>query len=142
MICIDPGVKACGVAFFDDDGRLTMAQYVQKVDLGLVLSNAGRALIIEMPRYYPGRQKGDVNDLLDLAAVVGYCERICHPYSKRVYPAAWKGQVPKPVMSKRILSCLSPDELANIQTAGSKTHNIVDAIGIGLWHFNRLQGAK
>ncbi len=135
MICVDPGVKACGVAIFEG-GWLQRAFYAPKEKCKLLKSEQ---LIIEMPRIYPGsgQQKGDLNDLLNLATVVGYAE--AHfKQAERVYPATWKGQVPKKIMTARILASLTVAERARIQSAGAKTHNIVDAIGIGLWKLGRL----
>ncbi len=136
MIAIDPGVKFCGVACFAAD-ELQWARYVAVDDLdGMCRSHE---LIIEMPRIYPGsgQQKGDLNDLLDLAAVVGYCEGI-FGVGARVFPARWKGQVPKKIMSARIMSKLSSTEQGRIVRVGAKDHNTIDAVGIGLWHLGRL----
>lgn len=138
MICVDPGVNACGVARFTS-GRLNWARYVPEAALRGLLSYREDHLVIEMPRIYrgSGQQKGDLNDLLDLAAVVGYCESFFSA-TERVYPAQWKGQVPKKIMTQRILSKLAPGELAAIERVGAKDHNTIDAIGIGLWHAGRL----
>ncbi len=143
MICIDPGVKACGFAVFRD-GVLRSARYLN-ID-AVPWENWMDELVIEMPRIYPGsgQQKGDLNDLLDLAAVVGYCEGLHQgeegawgPRS-RVFPAQWKGQVPKKIMTARILSKLSEIELGRIERVGAKDHNTLDAVGIGLWKLGRL----
>lgn len=151
MICIDPGVKACGVAAFCGRGVLRHAVYVPVEHLEDYLDDLlygqnlvlryGQNLIIEMPRIYPGsgQQKGDLNDLLDLASVVGLCESFYNPTQReRVFPAQWKGQVPKKIMTARILSKLTPAERVCIQSVGAKDHNIIDAIGIGLWKLSRL----
>jgi hypothetical protein len=146
VICIDPGVKACGVAWFDGP-ELLVAGYVPKEDLDSwvrhnVVKHGRRAtrVVIEFPRIYPGsgQQKGDLNDLLNLAAVVGYVEGQGLGIAERVYPSQWKGQVPKKIMTARILSKLAPGELARIEHAGAKDHNTIDAIGIGLWKLGRL----
>ncbi len=135
MICIDPGVKACGVAIFYN-GTLSRAFYAPKEKCKLAI---WEPMIIEMPRIYPGsgQQKGDLNDLLNLAAVVGYFEGSTGDV-KRVFPSEWKGNVPKPIMTKRILSRLTVEESTRIENAGAKTHNIIDAVGIGLWKLGRL----
>ncbi len=136
MICIDPGVRACGIARFDLSGELDWARYLPKEKCSLPPSEQ---LVIEMPRIYPGsgQQKGDLNDLLNLAAVVGYFEGRMWDV-ERVFPAAWKGQVPKKVMTARILKSLSPGELVRIERVGAKDHNTLDAVGIGLWKLGRL----
>ncbi len=142
MICIDPGVKACGMASFFGS-QLQWARYVPVDDLGNALV-VDDHLIIEMPRVYPGsgQQKGDLNDLLNLAAVVGRCEALIGypgaPTIQRVFPSEWKGQVPKGIMTARIMSRLTSMERKTIEGAGAKTHNIIDAVGIGLWKLGRL----
>lgn len=137
MIAIDPGVKFCGVACFRCD-ELEFARYVAVDDLVDAI-DLSEELHIEMPRIYPGsgQQKGDLNDLLNLAAVVGLCESYFNR-STRVFPAQWKGQVPKKIMNARILSKLSPIEQGRIVGAGAKTHNVIDAVGIGLHALHRL----
>lgn len=143
MIAIDPGVKACGVARFDDRGVLRVARYEPVEELHDSLDDFlyGDSLVVEMPRIYPGssQQKGDLNDLLNLAAIVGRCEALYGSMCReRVFPAQWKGQVPKKIMTARILSKLSKVERDCIVHAGAKDHNIIDAIGIGLWKLGRL----
>ncbi len=138
IYAIDPGVKACGVACFTHTGFLNWARYVEVKDLRW-LSPVAVTLLIEMPRFYPGRQKGDVNDLLDLAAVVGYCEALFEQgEQKRFFPAEWKGQVPKKIMTARILKQLIDYERDSIVRVGAKDHNTIDAVGIGLHYFKRL----
>ena len=147
IIAIDPGVRMCGVALFHDSddgdpetraGRLYHARWVPVRNLHLFAHDA--ELVVEMPRIYrgSGQQKGDLNDLLDLATVVGYCEGIFHGSHRRVFPAQWKGQVPKKIMNARVLSRLDDVEKAAIVSVGAKDHNILDAIGIGLWALGRL----
>lgn len=142
MIAIDPGVNFCGVACFDIDGELRWARYVATDEVS-EFCDLSNDLVIEMPRIYSrsGQRKGDLdlNDLLNLAAAVGYCEGFFYS-SKRVFPAQWKGQVPKKIMNARVLSKLSPAEQGRVQNVGSKTHNVIDAVGIGLHALHRLGG--
>lgn len=140
ILAVDPGVKACGMAWFTDDGKLYRAEYLPAA----CCTSGGipTELVIEMPRIYPGsgQQKGDLNDLLNLAMIVGQVVSWANaPTSRIVYPAQWKGQVPKKVMTNRILTKLSVEESAAIVRVGAKDHNTIDAVGIGLWHFGRLQ---
>ncbi len=137
MIAIDPGVKACGVAWFDN-GALSIARLVPVRDLRKIRQDTD--LVIEMPRIYPGsdQRKGDLNDLLNLAAVVGFCEGLFLCDQKRYFPSIWKGQVPKMVMVERIKKTLSEAERACVVLAGAKSHNVWDAVGIGLFHLGRL----
>lgn len=157
LIAIDPGVHACGVAMFSTYGDLRLAALVRAAPQGswamaaqavceLVRvsrdSESGCVAVIERPRIYPGRRREDPNDLLSLAGVVGAITMALHIYGARVdhvFPADWKGQVPKRQMGERILARLSAGELARVEDAGSKTHNIVDAIGIGLFANKRMK---
>ena len=148
ILALDPGVQACGMAWFDS-GRLCVAEYLP-VQMLMKHGPVG-GLLCEMPRVYPGsgQQKGDLNDLTRLAAIVGYAEGLLAAYSRifatgsphthRIYPADWKGQVPKKIMTARILSKLSDGELAKIVRVGAKDHNTIDAIGIGLHYLGRLK---
>lgn len=132
MITVDPGVKCSYYAIWSSFGLL--------VEVGQTESPGAYShidLVIEKPQIYQGRkQKGDPNDLIDLAMVVG-AWRHEHPYTELVKPRQWKGQVPKAVMTKRILSKLTDAELAVLGDLKSN-HNVVDAVGIGLWKLGRL----
>lgn len=145
LIAIDPGVHRCGVAFFMD-GQLQLAEYQENSYLfgnEWETSRSYRNVVVEMPRIYPGAQqrKGDLNDLLNLAAVVGRVEeKFKTAVVSRVFPQKWKGQVPKQVMNARVLSKLSDVERARILSVGAKDHNTIDAVGIGLWALGRLKG--
>jgi len=60
---------------------------------------------------------------------------------KFVLPKTWKKQVPKDIMLTRIESKLNDDEknlLDNQKFAKYKRHNVVDAIGLGLYVLDRL----
>ena len=141
MITVDPGVHACGVAIWTDRGALSWAGYIPVEELTPIWDEHGGLLVIEMPRIYPGsgQQKGDLNDLLDLATVVGHAEAIFGKKSTiRVFPGQWKGQVPKKIMTARIQKHMTPLEHSRVEWIGAKDHNTLDAIGIGLWRLGRL----
>lgn len=90
-------------------------------------------LVIERPRVYPGKGKGDQNDLIDLALLAGRLSTLGRA-PVFVNPAEWKGQVPKEVSKRLVRERLSEVELARIPDHGTKTHNVYDAIDIGLWY--------
>ena len=59
-----------------------------------------------------------------------------------VSPAAWKGQVPKKIHHPRILRSLSEVEREIVLDVldllpASTRHNVLDAVGIGLWALKR-----
>lgn len=149
MLCaIDPGLRHCGVALFGNDSLLRSATVVNSPAVGrgpaawnqmaLAVAHwvAGFLAVIEVPRIYPrgDQRKGDLNDLLEVAGVVGAIAGRAHNVIG-VYPADWKGQVPKNVMNKRVLGLLSAAERSRIT---SFDHNALDAVGIGLHHLGRL----
>ena len=155
MLCVDPGLRGCGVAEFTA-GNLTRAAYVKNP----VLSGRGygahsqmaRAVhewrssvsekcIIEHPRVYPGsaQQKGDPNDLLDVCAVGAAIASICEVATDTVFPSDWKGQVPKEMMTERISKAITPEERLTIEKCpATLMHNVVDAVGIGFHALGRL----
>lgn len=155
---IDPGIHESGIACWDSiSGHLfhafslpipgslrgprawkTMAWTVKEALPAL------DALVIEIPQVYEtrARSKGDPNDLIQLAACVGAIvgqlptgvEVSC------VKPAEWKGQVKKEVTQARCLTILTEEEKQRIKLPSAKSlaHNVWDALGLGLWHLDRL----
>jgi hypothetical protein len=91
---------------------------------------------------------GDPNDLLPLAQCVGAVQialifrRLVWStkHCKTYLPREWKGQVPKDIMIKRIQERLAPDERTRVEhpRAKSLSHNVWDAVGIGLRTLGRL----
>ena len=157
MLCVDPGLRGCGVAEFLG-GTLVRAAYVKntlasgrgyKAHAGMsqeiyywVGAPVVDLFLIEMPRIYPGlaQQKGDPNDLLDIAGVGGAIAGIFEEYGiESVFPSDWKGQVPADMMTERIKRALTQEEKAKAEKcAASLAHNMWDACGIGLHRLGRL----
>lgn len=162
LLCIDPGLRGCGVALFH--GReVLVADYV-KGDLEeshyfahSILASRVRFwaethagaykecfshIIIEHPRIYPGVSEKNPNDLLDVVAVGAACGALLQeigPFPTTVFPSEWKGTVKKSVMTERIKKALSPEELKRCRfTNKSDDSDMLDAVGIGLWHLGRL----
>lgn len=153
LLSIDPGLHAVGAAIWNDsrliwagliknsgEHRRTMVQSVEdKLRSKFPWPDT---LAIEVPQVYlASRSKGDPNDLIQLALVVGAFEQWFKAGFTFMYkPADWKGQVPKPIMEARISKRLSEEELSKIDKAPkSLMHNVWDACGIGLHHTGRLQ---
>lgn len=156
LLAVDPGVRGCGASIWWPDKGLHVACYVANLpptsSTNAYWSMADAALerlghhkfsevAIEFPQTYRGRAaKGDANDLLQVAAVVGaLCARFGRQSKITLYrPAEWKGQTPKSISASRTLSKLSEEEKARIRMpAKSLQHNVLDAIGIGLKHLGR-----
>jgi hypothetical protein len=143
IISLDPGAVT-GYAVFEDK-VLVSAGYVQ-LSKGQrpPPQEPGTGLVIEIPRVYPGaRQEAPPNDLIRLALRAGWLQGVYNALlQEEVYPADWKGQLPKDICHARILTLLSKDELQVLENTKGKraktlNHNMLDAVGIGLWYLQR-----
>ena len=97
-------------------------------------------LLIEDQQVY--RNSGvDANSLLAVARVVGGVAFHVKPGKiELVRPARWKGQVPKEICNRRTVAKLTPSEKVLLELSNcpaSLEHNLLDAIGIGLWAIRR-----
>jgi hypothetical protein len=103
-------------------------------------SLAARQVVIECPQVYMGaKNKGDPNDLIDVAVTVGALIAVYGAFSWDLHivkPATWKGQTPKAVTKNRLQKQLST---AEGEIAMWSNHNVVDAIGIGCWKLGRYR---
>lgn len=180
LISIDPGLRGCGLAYFEEvpgteEMRLSIAAYVANavekerggfawVGMAEALYDSWplppywplRALVIEEPQVYQGNNSDDADDLIQLAGTVGaVCQlavgnriNIEARKIRTIKPRVWKGQVPKKTMVDRIWHRLSPKERERISFPSSGgpmhglNHNVMDAVGIGLWACGRLKAAK
>lgn len=102
-------------------------------------------LTIEQPQVYVGRKnKGDANDLIRLANVVGACAAGGVGARVRlITPNRWKGQMPKPVHHRLMRSKLNVSEKALLAKLVSdvpegKRHNVFDAVCLALWAAGRM----
>ncbi len=139
LLSVDPGIDT-GFAIWKD-GLLCYC------GLGEVWPVVDRA-IIELPQVYPKISAKQANDLITLAVRVGqYKERIEDLGEdapvRLVHPHTWKGNVPKDIHHPRIWAKLDPSEqhIFNKDTKAttlSKRHNVLDAIGLGLYDLKRL----
>lgn len=143
ILAVDPGKHACGVAWFHE-GKLLSAKYVKSEDLPNEISHlAGVVTELHLERQYLTKNHPRPGDIVDLAFAAGVVKGLVQAhwsYAKIVehLPVQWKGNVPKPIMAKRILAKLDPNEVARIQRVGYKDHNTLDAIGIGLFALKRI----
>ncbi len=168
-LAVDPGIRGAGVALFVEselraaayvpsplrtgNGPLECVAVAEAVDAWLAKSGcelgALDELAVEWPQIYTaGKLVGDPNDLLPLAGVdVAIFARA---HSRRTsaavlrvahyLPHAWKGQIPKgEVFNERVLTRLTPAENLRIERAGRLSHNVLDAVGIGLFHLGRFE---
>ena len=134
MISVDPGLKAgwasWGPFYLQDCGLVEKEWRIQTP-----------LLVIERPTIYP-RSPVPPDDIVALALTAGRLS--AHADSVEwVLPRRWKGTVPKEVMAERILERLGPLERAIYDEAVTKVapkvrHNVIDAIGLGLWYLKRI----
>jgi hypothetical protein len=92
-------------------------------------------LLEQQQIYRVGRQKGDQNDLLELSGVVGAITTMWpEAILVGVKPREWKGQVDPDVMLRRIEGKLWEKEKGRVKECPkSLRHNVIDAIGLGMW---------
>lgn len=101
---------------------------------------------IESPMLYGGHPRP--NDIVLLARCAGEYAgryRLLGAEVHYVFPAVWKGQVPKPVHHARLWSSLSEDQRKLVYKRSAKRlrepcgdqrdcdHNVLDAVALGLW---------
>lgn len=155
LIAIDPGKRSLGWARFDydlHDQRLAACGLLRWKDWAAMCGGMlwlyerlggeqSGEIVIEVPQVYQQRHwKGDPNDLVDVALVAGAAGVKFGPTVLFVRPREWKGSRPKKADHALTLSRLSPDELAELDQVDapkSLRHNVLDAIGMGLWKLGR-----
>lgn len=140
-LAIDPGTTTGWALFTSGDRRLAMCGLNQPEEPAPITS-----VTIERPRIYPHGRTKNPNDVLSVAINAGEWagryKALGVPVVRYVEPATWKGQVPKDVHHARIWSRLSANEQEIVSVCGrgmppSKRHNMLDAVGLGLWAVGR-----
>lgn len=150
VLAVDPGVSCCGWAAFDCETELVACDLARGEPAEMVdelsrfaAGHTPSVVVIELPQVYLQRRwKGDPNDLIRLAVVVGRIRQalsfVVEP--ELVRPHAWKGSRPKRICHALTRSLLSTEERLVLDGCGvpvSLKHNVVDAVGIGLWRCGR-----
>lgn len=149
---IDPGNNT-GVAW--GHLRRIVACYLAEPGDKLILPDALVAMpihcVIELPKFYPPKAYGSAakaynvgNALIRESVTLGGFKRNAEQLGatvEEVLPRTWKGTIPKKSMLKNIWAALDSDERALVKALGlpaSLVHNVLDAIGLVLWSYNRL----
>lgn len=153
LLSIDPGFTGTGLAVWSA-GDLYCAYVIRPEGSTLVErikslyrqvhnyngSDAREySLIIEQPQTYGGRAaKGDANDLIKLANLVGALSTLADEV-ELVAPAKWKGQAPASVVEARCRKKLTDAEKLRIELPRNAKHrtDVWHAIGLGLWKLGR-----
>lgn len=151
LITIDPGRDTGWAAF--SNKSLVEARVIAKADLFEGTVHAGWALpywmgllplvLIELPQHV----KAPVMDLITLAVGVGEYKRFYESQGcvvQTVWPTTWKHSVPKEIHNQRVLAALRDAELDLLpkrprSKKNSYDHNMLDAVGMGLWKVGRLR---
>jgi hypothetical protein len=163
LISFDCGLAYVGGALFDFDTRkLVQCYYIdtpidgrdeaeQTADLVRRVHDVflpyldGAVISVEYPEQYD-RTPAPRSSVQGLACTGGgIVSMLKRPSNsvKFVLPKTWKKQVPKEIMLQRIESKLDENEkklLDDQKFAKYKRHNVVDAIGLGLYELDRLKG--
>jgi hypothetical protein len=145
ILSIDPGKRSIAWALWQDK-RLILCGFEKHTDdnwyegtkqrmfqllESIMLPNK---IVVELPRMYPRDRNKRPNDLIDLATIAGMCGAFGETIL--VHPQKWKGQLPKHISAVRTLQKLSKEELIVVGEL-EKNHNVMDAVGIGLWFVRR-----
>ena len=149
LLCIDTGFRYAPCALFEN-GSLKTAFCLKLTDnevpkynlfaeklMELLPDFKQKRAIIEYPVFRKSTQNPE--SIIKLSCAVGAYTSILQTAGfdvRWVKPSTWKGTVPKHIFTKRILARLSSEEKALFN---NKDHNIVDAVGIGLWSCRRLK---
>lgn len=142
LVAIDPGASAGWARFIN--GTLSSCGLGVPPIVGPGIATA-TDVVVEKPEYHK-HEKVNPNDLITLAIRVGRdVERAAREgiSARIVRPTEWKGSVPKTIHHPRIRAVLDGTETDILDralgaNAKSKGHNVVDAVGLGLWHVGRL----
>lgn len=146
LLAIDPGVSS-GFAVFDINLKLVTCGLSNPRKFRTNQAPFDR-VVIEHPMIYPHGRTPDPNSIVKLAANAGEWAGRFGDYSKEesnvryVFPRDWKGTINPDVCNQRVWSALELDEQNTVDLcckgmAPSKRHNVLDAIGIGLFAINR-----
>lgn len=111
-------------------------QFLHLAEIILATDWERRHAIIEFPKVH--RDTPNAESIVKLAAACGAYTALLQAadfYVEWVEPRAWKGTVPKDIMYKRILAKVPKDQYANIERVHD--HNVIDAVGIGLWKIKK-----
>lgn len=137
VAAFDPGAVTGFACFYE--AELINAGVTKSLDgIEVEVAEVAEVALIEKPVIYPTNSKGDPNDLITLAIRAGeigglFLTERWAPV-QYIRPQQWKGQTPKTINHKRTLNKLTMAEIQRLpKIPKSKAHNMLDAVGIGLW---------
>ena len=145
LLAIDPGANSGWATFFDD---MLLECGLASKQMPPTNLDHHDTVAIERPVIYPGGRTKSPNDILSVSLSAGeWGGRYRHAGSTIVYiePREWKGTLDPDVCQKRVLGRLEGhermvvDDIFRMRKIGkSVQHNVIDAIGIGLFVLGRF----
>jgi len=138
VIAIDPGTYTGWAYFYANKLRACDWISPRRWDELVLRAMTREHIVIEEPTIYP-HSKANPASVMALQLKVGELKgrfEMAGCSVELVQPRTWKGQVPKQVHNRRTLAALTPDEFA---LADGKRHDVIDAIGLGLWKLGRIK---
>ena len=140
LYAVDSGAQS-GVAYFER--KVLRDAYLYAGDLcrvGSVRDDEADA-VIEIPDRIKVNPKSIIKLALNAGRWLQYFGNRCRGEVRAVEASAWKASTDPDVLARRILACLTPEELARVpktKSALGYNHNVLDAIGLGLWRLGRM----
>ena len=141
LVAIDPGKRACGVAFFGALGRLLACATVpDPVGWARHFERVSRLpapvrFVSEVPVRYAAQRA----TLRGVASLEDRVEQIRAELGSQLVqtwtPSAWKGNVPKAAHHHRVSAVLDAREL---DVFWASDHNARDAVALGLFALGRV----
>lgn len=154
LLAIDPGYRYFGYSLFEgpaitkaglctaeksEDWERWTGQPPNFLSLAEIILNtewSRKLAVIEFPKVH--RDTPNSDSIVRLAAACGAYTGLLQASGFQVEwvePRAWKGTVPKDIMYKRILAKVPKLEYSRIERIHD--HNVIDAVGIGLWKIKK-----
>lgn len=145
-LAFDPGKHVIGWASFVDDDLIRCGLHSPDHLATMAAPPEARILVEYQQIYTRGKSRTrNPADVLSVTIVAGRIVQALRPTRSEtvelILPHAWKGGVDGDVMTRRIVSMLTPKEceiLRATKVQKSLLHNVIDAIGLGLWSVGRL----
>jgi hypothetical protein len=156
LLAIDPG-GVTGWAYFQQT-RLALCGFwplEKALSSWCVPPGSVDVVLVERPQIYRGEKKKTAAPDADIITLAVRAGQLAGRYLgggarsvEYVLPHGWKGNLPKPkagetyIVQKRVLAVLEEEEKRLIYSSMSARakkpdHNMIDAIGIGLWRLER-----
>ena len=149
LLSIDPGLKSVGWAYWEGrELKRCGLSRTKETDVSkqarahwrnIEIYHDAERRVSEMMVWRGKQAKSSPADLLKLNIIAG------HLATEWLAPSEWKNYVPKAVHQPRILAKLSAEEravLAGCKCPPSLLHNVIDAVGIGLYCLGRMRSTK